>query len=327
MSVPYSRSASSSLQGRRDSNQDAVLDVRLPDGRHLVALADGMGGHRGGEVASAAALEALRREICAGRGLREAVVAANAAVHELAAGDPVYRGMGTTLVALLRAGAAYEIANVGDSRAYRVDRRGIGQITVDHSFAAEALRAAFRPEEIARSPWRNALTRSLGTHPELEVDLFGPFEVPGPPHVVVLCSDGFYRCVSETTLRERLLHGGTLDSAVSALARLALTNGSDDNVSLAVVEMGPLPAPASSLAPTAGDRAPERRALRAAPAPPSAPVAPLPAAAALAAPRTPPVRLPRRARHMLALLASESFLFTLCACLLVTWVVMALLQG
>jgi protein phosphatase len=196
MSLFHCRSGATSIQGRRPSNQDAVLDTRLPDGRHLVAVADGMGGHRSGEVASAMALEVLVRELRSGRTLRDAVVTANAEVFHEANLDSSRAGMGTTLVALLRTEAVYEIANVGDSRAYRVDSHGIHRISVDHSFAEEAAsRALMAPDEIARSPWRNALTRSLGTQDSIDVDMFGPFEIAGRPHTVMLCSDGLYRAL------------------------------------------------------------------------------------------------------------------------------------
>lgn len=326
MSLPPCRSACSTLQGRRDSNQDAVLDVRFPDGRHLVALADGMGGHRGGEVASATALEVLRRELQAGGSLREAVARANAVVHERAAAEPAYRGMGTTLVALLRSGAAYEIANVGDSRAYRMDRCGIQQVTRDHSFAAEALRAgALSPEEVERSPWRNALTRSLGTQAEVEVDVFGPFEVLGPPHAVVLCSDGFYRAVQDSSIREHLLGDGSVDAAVIALARMALINGSDDNISLAVVEIGPLLRSSSTTARTVRehpeeDTIPVLRWPAAAPAPPP-PGQPTPASAPAAAVRA---RTPRWQRKLQGALTSTDLLFVLCLCSLALWLVLTL---
>src|SRR5690606_27762833 len=81
MNFFHCRSAATTVQGRRPSNQDAVLDMKFPDGRHVVAVADGMGGHRSGEVASALALEALARELAGGAGLREAVIAANAEVY------------------------------------------------------------------------------------------------------------------------------------------------------------------------------------------------------------------------------------------------------
>ena len=237
MNFFHCRSAATSVQGRRPSNQDAVVDVKLPDGRHLVAVADGMGGHQSGEVASRLALEVLVRELRAGARLRDAVAAANTDVFDEANRDPSRSGMGTTLIALLRTDAVYEIANVGDSRAYRIDQHGINRLSRDHSFAEEAAsKAMMGPEEIARSPWRNALTRSLGTQETVEVDVFGPFEIAGRPHTVMLCSDGLYRALSDDAAWHHLI--GAPDPAAGAriLVDLALRHGSDDNVSVAVVQ-------------------------------------------------------------------------------------------
>jgi PPM family protein phosphatase len=238
--IPLERSSATlSVAGRRPSNQDAAIDVRLGDDLHLIAVADGMGGHQSGEVASAMAVEVLRREIAGGRSLRAAATAANAAIHESAARNPLQAGMGTTLVALLRRRSTYEIANVGDSRAYRIERSGIRRITQDHSFAAEAARTkVMSSEEIARSPWRNALTRSLGTENHVEVDVFGPFPLDDGPHVVLLCSDGIYRSVTDEGIRQLVLSFDDVGVAAEVLTTRALQNGSDDNMSVALVEFG-----------------------------------------------------------------------------------------
>lgn len=221
--------------GRRPVNQDAVLAVRLSDGRELVAVADGMGGHSAGEVASQRALETVWGQLKAGADLRGAVAAANAAVHAAAASTGAWRGMGTTLVALLRNGSSYEIANVGDSRAYRITRDEVIQITMDHSFAAEALREArMGASEIVESRWRNALTRALGTDPHVEVDCFGPFDAR-EPHAVLLCSDGLYRAMSDDLLREHVAAAEDPWAAARSLAAEAYRNGSSDNISAAVV--------------------------------------------------------------------------------------------
>jgi protein phosphatase len=219
-------------------NQDAVLAVRLADGRELVAVADGMGGHSAGEVASQRALETVWTQLKAGADLRSAVIAANAAVHAAAAGNPGWSGMGTTLVAMLRAGNTYEIANVGDSRAYRITHDAVSQITTDHSFVAEAMRESrFATDEITRSRWRNALTRSLGTEPDVNVDCFGPFDA-GERHVVLLCSDGLYRTLSDDMLQQHVARADDPWAAARSLAAEAYENGSADNISAAVVLLG-----------------------------------------------------------------------------------------
>jgi len=230
------RAAGYTHTGRRKSNQDAVVVRTFASGAELVAIADGMGGHLAGEVASALALESLVASLEAGASLRDSVVAANARVHAESAAHPDRQGMGTTLVALLRDGDGYHIANVGDSRAYRVEAETILRLTDDHSFVAEALRdGSMSAEEAARSPWRNALTRAIGTDPSVQVDVFGPFEVDAP-HAVLLCTDGLYRAVDDDVIREYVLSVGELATVAETLAALAFRRGSDDNISVAVIE-------------------------------------------------------------------------------------------
>lgn len=240
MGAPLDGVGVCSHRGRRRSNQDAVVATELSRRRELVAVADGMGGQRAGEVASARALEVLVAELDAGTGLREAVQAANTAVHAEATDNPEHQGMGTTLVALLRDGNTYHVANVGDSRAYRVWADGIEQITADHSFVAEAVESgSMTLEQAAVSPWRNALTRAIGTDANLQVDVFGPFPADSP-HVLLLCSDGLYKAVTEELIREYVLSTADVGAAAEALAALAFRRGSDDNISVAALEFGSL---------------------------------------------------------------------------------------
>ncbi|MDQ3555973.1 MAG: protein phosphatase 2C domain-containing protein, partial [Gemmatimonadota bacterium] len=225
-------------RGRRRANQDAVLARTLADGRELVALADGMGGQAAGEVASARTLEVLVQELEIGTNLDDAIRAANLAVHTEAGQDPEREGMGTTLVALLRIGNSYHVANVGDSRAYRVDAERIDQVTADHSFAADAVRTgSMSPADAAVSPWRNALTRAVGTDPEVEVDLFGPFPIE-PPHAVILCSDGLYKALPDRVIADFVRSTEDVEAAVNGLSALAYRQGSDDNISAVAVEFG-----------------------------------------------------------------------------------------
>jgi serine/threonine protein phosphatase PrpC len=238
VAVAHGRTGCHTECGRRPVNQDAVLAVRLSDNRELVAVADGMGGHSAGEMASQRALETVWTQLKAGVDLRGAVTAANAAVHTAAADNPGWHGMGTTLVAMLRAGSSYQIANVGDSRAYRITVDSVSQITTDHSFVAEAMREArLATNEIVHSRWRNALTRALGTDAEVEVDCFGPFDA-SEPHAVLLCSDGLYRSLSDDVLRQHIGRAANPWSAARSLAAEAYRNGSSDNISAAVILFG-----------------------------------------------------------------------------------------
>ncbi|MEX0842816.1 MAG: FHA domain-containing protein, partial [Gemmatimonadota bacterium] len=223
-------------RGRRATNQDAVAVRTLSEGRELAVVCDGIGSHASGGMASYIALEAVVESLTRGEDLAEAVHEANRAVRRAADGALEHDGMGTTLVALLREGERYMVANVGDSRAYRVDPKGIRQLTRDHSFVAEAVgEGGMSLEEANRSPWRNAVTRNLGSESEVEVDVFGPFDATAP-HLAILSTDGVHGILSDEEI-ERLV-GNTADvrDLARALAEAALGKGGEDNVAVAVVD-------------------------------------------------------------------------------------------
>ena len=241
MSRRFVQAATYTHAGRRRSNQDAVLALDLAPDAQLLVVADGMGGHSAGEIASALAVDVLARTLGDGADLPVAVAAANEAVHAEAARTAGYQGMGTTLVAVLRRAQSYLVANVGDSRAYRIDSKSIVQLTHDHSVVAEALReGSMSQEEAVRSPWRHALTRAVGTESQLDADIFGPFPIY-PPHIVLLCSDGLHGTLAAETIHDYLLGTEDSEAAVQSLGALAYRNGSTDNITVAALEFGRLP--------------------------------------------------------------------------------------
>lgn len=242
------RTATLTERGVRPVNQDAVLSARFPDGSEIIAVADGMGGQAAGEVASRLALGILETALRNGEPLDAAVQAANTAVFEEARVQPDCAGMGTTIVAVHRYGDEYMVANVGDSRAYRIDDNGIRQLTLDHSFVAEARRAGAL-HDADRSPWRNAVTRAVGTDAQVQVDCFGPHS-SNEPHSLLLCTDGLYRVLSDEQLRQAVHHA---DPAAAArnLVDAAAAAGSSDNISLAIIEFAAPAAPARAPAPPA----------------------------------------------------------------------------
>lgn len=233
------RLAVESIAGQRPYQEDSVLAQTLPDGRTLVAVADGMGGHAAGEVASALALETLVSGIVEGKGLAEAFELANQEVHEKAS-EPGKQGMGTTLVAVLVDGAEFRVANVGDSRGYLISAEGIRRLTEDHSFVAEAVKRGQSESEAMATPWKDALTRSIGTEEEVEVDVFGPFSVKNDS-ALLICSDGLYKTLSDDELRELFVRSGGVQGAAQSLVAAALEGGSDDNISVAIAEYGEVP--------------------------------------------------------------------------------------
>lgn len=255
------RFSTESVQGRRQQNQDSVLAERLPEDGFLLAVADGMGGHAAGEVASALALETLLRAIRARESLEEAVRLANRQVHEKAQ-DPDRHGMGTTLTVMHLKDDRYWLANVGDSRAYRLSRRGIRQLTEDHSFVSEAIKRG-QPEGVAlTSPWKDALTRSIGTGEEVEVDIFGPFPVEDDT-AVLLCSDGLYKPLERGEIWKIFMASKDLHEAARKLTTAAYERGSDDNITVAIAELGAFPRrqPESESGPRPRGSREERRGL------------------------------------------------------------------
>lgn len=213
--------------GARDGNEDSILSMRLANGSLVVAVADGMGGLELGDVASRTALEALRNEMTRGASLADAVRKANEAVHERAAGRP----MGTTLVAAHAVGHRVTVANVGDSRAYRLTPLGIRRVSIDHTHAEEARRAGGGgPDGAVTGRWGAALTRSLGGRREVEVDIFGPIEMDDGESLL-LCSDGVHGALSDSRIESWGQSLDDPDRAVGRLIDLALSSGSEDNVS------------------------------------------------------------------------------------------------
>lgn len=235
--------------GARAVNQDAVIVRTLPGGRELAAVCDGMGAHDAGGEASRIAIEALVEAFQAGGDLATAVRRANVAVRLAGDGAFAHEGMGTTLVALLREGEGYSIANVGDSRAYRIDADGIRQVTRDHSFVAEASEAGgMSAEEAARSPWRNAVTRNLGGAAEVEVDVFGTFPAT-EPHLVVLCTDGIHGFLSAEEIERLARSAPDIRDVARSLCDEAVRRGGDDNVAAAALAFGGGLAPSNAVGP------------------------------------------------------------------------------
>ena len=212
----------------------------------LVIVADGLGGHAAGEVASRVAVDAAIADWARGsaqaprQALRNAVRTANVAVYD-AALERGRQGMGTTITALTLAGHSAVIANVGDSRTYRVRGADCEQLTADHSKVAEMLRMRLiTPEQAANHPARSMLTRSLGADPAVQVDIVETDVARDD--VFVLCSDGLWDAVSRgemATIVSAMVGERSIVSvdAAAALVDLALKRDAPDNVTAAVVHV------------------------------------------------------------------------------------------
>ena len=218
----------------RENNQD-----RAHFGGYVAVVADGMGGHQGGETAAAIAVSDFQRVTSpiGPSGLVELVEDANRAVFERAA-DPDLRGMGTTLVALtLRPGESkVSIVNVGDSRAYFLRGSDLAQVTYDHSLVEDLVRQKrLTPEEALNHPQRNILTRALGISSHVEVDQFLlPTKVGDR---FLLCSDGLFNEVSGDDILRLLQEHRAPAEAADALVAAALSGAGRDNITVAVIDV------------------------------------------------------------------------------------------
>lgn len=216
----------------RSSNQDALIQTE-----NLLGVADGMGGHNGGEVASAGArdglIELLQGKEPDGETLRTAIVAVNRRLYLRQKEDEALSGMGTTLTVLWLDDASVHVGHVGDSRAYRLREGELAQITQDHSVVAEMVREGLLTrEQAACHPMRNVITRAVGTEEGLEVDILRETRRKGDLWLV--CSDGLYGMVPEGEIR-RVLTENKPDKAADLLLKRALDAGGRDNVSLVIL--------------------------------------------------------------------------------------------
>jgi PPM family protein phosphatase len=265
--------ASATDQGRvRGNNEDAFL---VDDERALFAVADGMGGHRGGEVASHTAIEALRAAVANGTPLHDAITRANLAVLARAAGDDELTGMGTTLTAIIAVGGRQLlIGHVGDSRAYLLHNGELRRATDDHSLVEELVREGrLTPEQAEAHPQRAIVTRALGVDDDVDVDLY-TLDIDAGDRIV-LCSDGLTTMVRERDIERLARSEPDPQSLADAFVRAANDAGGDDNVTVVVIDVVEVDAPAPPDPTTLHDdgAAPgSRSAVIAPPDPPEPPV-------------------------------------------------------
>jgi serine/threonine protein phosphatase PrpC len=215
----------------RERNEDSIL-VDPP----LYVVADGMGGHRGGQVASQVALETLESLSTEGRGsLAEHVRKANRAVWDRSEEDEQLSGMGTTLTAARIEGASALIAHVGDSRAYMLRDGVLRQLTTDHTLVARMVKSGEITEaEADVHPHKNVLTRALGTDEEVDVDEDSVALTDGDR--LLLCSDGLTGMVTEDQIQAILENSEQPQQAADRLVKAANRAGGIDNISVVVID-------------------------------------------------------------------------------------------
>lgn len=220
----------------RPKNEDAFL--ARPD-VGLFVVADGMGGHAAGEVASALAVETMERltdRAPDAAALADAVRDANAAILGRTRENHELEGMGTTCTALLLRDGRYAIAHVGDSRAYLLRDGALRRVTVDHTWVQQQVELGSLNEAQARHhPWSSMLTRALGTEQEVEVDVMEGDTAPGD--VFLLCSDGLTAVLTDEDIADTLRAPTPLDNRGQALIDAALNGGGPDNITVVLAQV------------------------------------------------------------------------------------------
>lgn len=238
---------------RRGNNQDAFTVSLAGDDAdwrrrgHLLMVADGMGAHAAGELASKMACEAVGhtyRKLTdrpAAEALRRAMLAANANIHERGQANAEFQGMGTTSSALVLLPRVAIVAHVGDSRVYRLRRGKLEQLTFDHSLVWEMTAAGQMPRgEVAAFIPKNIITRSLGPHPDVQVDMEGPFPLQSGD-TFLLCSDGLSGQLNDEEIGTLLVALEPAD-AVRVLVDVANLRGGPDNITAIVARVSSVPA-------------------------------------------------------------------------------------
>jgi serine/threonine protein phosphatase PrpC len=237
----------------RSGNEDSfAVDADLERGLFIVA--DGMGGHAAGEVASEMAVQILQRELTDLRDIDDAAAServmgalkrANKAIHDRTIAEVDKQGMGTTASVLIVAGRRYLIGQVGDSRVYLLRDGALRQLTKDHSYVQEQVDAGFlTPEQARYHPYSNVITRCVGASPEVEPDVYtGDVRVGD---LFLVASDGLTGMVDDRRLQQLLLARVAPERLVHLLISEANGRGGLDNITAIVVQVAELDEPRST---------------------------------------------------------------------------------
>ena len=236
----------------RDHNEDFIAWEK---GLGLLLLADGMGGHNAGEVASKMAVESIAQEIKGSSGLLKegaqsmdedavclsmgAISNANQSIFSEAATQPQYAGMGTTLVMALFHEATITIAHVGDSRLYRLRKGVLEQLTVDHSLYQEMIQGGYMSaEEAEKKLNKNMITRALGINIDVDIDV--QQQTVETDDIILLCSDGLTDLVSDLEIQLTLANSKSdIKMAAEKLVAKANDKGGIDNISIIIARVNP----------------------------------------------------------------------------------------
>ena len=237
----------------RSGNEDSFAVDANPE-RGLFVVADGMGGHAAGEVASEMAVQILQRELAdlrdidsepASERVTSALKRANKAIHDRTIAEVDKQGMGTTVSVLILSGRKYLIGQVGDSRVYLLRDGALRQLTKDHSYVQEQVDAGFlTPEQARYHPYSNVITRCVGASPEVEPDIYTGEARVGDLYLVA--SDGLTGMVDDRRLQQLLLARVAPERLVHLLISEANGRGGLDNITAIVVQVAELDEPRAS---------------------------------------------------------------------------------
>ena len=225
----------------RDHNEDSVIIVKNDEGSFLMAIADGMGGHSAGEVASSIAISYLGKhfkesfrnmsKVDAVNWIRDSVDEINLLIFQHEKTHPESKGMGSTLVLAIYSKDYLLFGNIGDSSGFVIKDNELFKITKDHTLVNLLVKnGELTPEEAKNHPKKNILMRALGANNPIEIDIF---DVDDEIEGIVLCSDGLTSMLNNTQIEKVLLQEGPLEEKVIKLIRKANIRGGTDNISIA----------------------------------------------------------------------------------------------
>ena len=216
----------------REENQDSIF-CRIQENHALLMVADGMGGHAGGSLASSMTVDLVQQQLDSGKTIRQALKYANSQLLKKAEQDPAYDGMGTTVTLVKICDAHAEIAQVGDSRAYLLRANTLRQLTKDHSYVQYLVDMGKLSEEEARtSSYRNMITRSLGMQ-GLKIDITRHTLEAGD--MLLLCSDGLSNMMDDQEILFEVVHGVNKAYCCKRLLDIAKNRGAPDNVTSVLI--------------------------------------------------------------------------------------------
>ena len=228
----------------REHNEDNVIILQNDNNEYLLAVADGMGGHKAGEVASAIVINHLTEEFCALDTLgdkdaaidflRDIVTSMNDKIFDYTKENPDSKGMGTTFVCAIKTKDYLLYGNIGDSSGYVIKNKKMHKVTKDHTLVNMLVATGKLTEKEARfHPKKNILMRALGSNNPIDIDIF---DVENNNTDVLLCSDGLTNMLTDEQIEKVLSEEKTAESAVDKLIRKANARGGKDNISIAYLK-------------------------------------------------------------------------------------------